>query len=129
MNDEEAQKYSGIMGLMEGTTEMIGIENLSKAGKGIKTLVKDTGKEAVKQGTKEITKSGIKTVLKNYGIGIADNIMQEAIIDPIQELTAQTIAGKDKAQCQKGWICVPSQPIILRRWKSFVAFLPWLMVM
>lgn len=98
MNDEEAQKYSGIMGLMEGTTEMIGIENLSKAGKGIKTLVKDTGKEAVKQGTKEITKSGIKTVLKNYGIGIADNIMQEAIIDPIQELTAQTIAGKDKAQ-------------------------------
>ena len=98
MNDEEAQKYSGIMGLMEGTTEMIGIENLSKAGKGIKTLVKDTGKETVKQGTKEITKSGIKTVLKNYGIGIADNIMQEAIIDPIQELTAQTIAGKDKAQ-------------------------------
>lgn len=98
MNDEEAQKYSGIMGLMEGTTEMIGIENLSKAGKGIKTLVKGTGKEAVKQGTKEITKSGIKTVLKNYGIGIADNIMQEAIIDPIQELTAQTIAGKDKAQ-------------------------------
>ena len=98
MNDEEAQKYSGIMGLMEGTTEMIGIENLSKAGKGIKTLVKGTGKEAVKQGTKEITKSGIKTVLKNYGIGIADNIIQEAIIDPIQELTAQTIAGKDKAQ-------------------------------
>lgn len=98
MNDEEAQKYSGIMGLMEGATEMIGIENLSKAGKEIKTLVKGTGKEAVKQGTKEITKSGIKTVLKNYGIGIADNIMQEAIIDPIQELTAQTIAGKDKAQ-------------------------------
>lgn len=98
MNDEEAQKYSGIMGLMEGTTEMIGIENLSEAGKGIKTLVKGTGKETVKQGTKEITKSGIKTVLKNYGIGIADNIMQESIIDPIQELTAQTIAGKDKAQ-------------------------------
>ena len=98
MNDEEAQKYSGIMGLMEGATEMIGIKNLSKAGKGIKTLVKGTGKEAVKQGTKEITKSGIKTVLKEYGIGIADNIMQEAIIDPIQELTAQTVAGKDKAQ-------------------------------
>ena len=98
MNDEEAQKYSGIMGLMEGTTEMIGIENLSKAGKGVKALIKGTGKEAVKEGTKEITKSGIKTVLKNYGISIADNIMQEAIIDPIQELTAQTIAGKDKAQ-------------------------------
>ncbi len=98
MDDNEARKYSTIMGAMEGATEQIGIENLSKAGKGIKTLVKGTGKEAVKQGTKEITKSGIKTVLKNYGIGIADNIMQEAIIDPIQELTAQTIAGKDKAQ-------------------------------
>ena len=98
MDDNEARKYSTIMGAMEGATEQIGIENLSKAGKGIKTLVKGTGKEAVKQGTKEITKSGIKTVLKNYGIGIVDNIMQEAIIDPIQELTAQTIAGKDKAQ-------------------------------
>lgn len=94
MNDDEAQKYSGIMGLMEGATEMIGIENLSKAGKGIKALVKET----TKQGTKEITKNSLKSVLKNYGIGIADNIMQEAIIDPIQELTAQTIAGKDKAQ-------------------------------
>lgn len=98
MNDEEAQKYSGIMGLMEGATEMIGIENLSKAGKGVKALVKGTGKEIVKEGTKELTKSSMKTVLKNYGIGIADNIIQEAIIDPIQELTAQTVAGKDKAQ-------------------------------
>ena len=98
MNDEEAQKYSGIMGLMEGASEMIGIENLSKAGKGVKALVKGTGKEVVKEGTKEITKSSMKTVLKNYGIGIADNIIQEAIIDPIQELTAQTVAGKDKAQ-------------------------------
>lgn len=98
MNDEEAQKYSGIMGLMEGASEMIGIENLSKAGKGVKALVKGTGKEVVKEGTKEITKSSMKTVLKNYGIGIADNIIQEAIIDPIQELTAQTVAGKDKAE-------------------------------
>lgn len=98
MNDEEAQKYSGIMGLMEGASEMIGIENLSKAGKGVKALVKGTGKEIVKEGTKELTKSSMKTVLKNYGIGIADNIIQEAIIDPIQELTAQTVAGKDKAQ-------------------------------
>ena len=98
MNDEEAQKYSGIMGLMEGATEMIGIENLAKAGKGVKALVKGTGKEVVKEGTKELTKSSMKTVLKNYGIGIADNIIQEAIVDPIQELTAQTVAGKDKAQ-------------------------------
>lgn len=98
MNDDEARKYSTIMGAIEGATEQIGIENLSKAGKGIKALVKGTGKETIKQGAKEITQSSLKTVLKDYGIGIADNIMQEAIIDPIQELTAQTIAGKDKAQ-------------------------------
>ena len=98
MNDDEARKYSTIMGAMEGATEQIGIENLSKAGKGIKALVKGTGKETIKQGAKEITQSSLKTVLKDYGISIADNIMQEAIIDPIQELTAQTIAGKDKAQ-------------------------------
>lgn len=98
MNDDEARKYSTIMGAMEGATEQIGIENLSKAGKGIKALVKGTGKETIKQGAKEITQSSLKTVLKDYGISIADNIMQETIIDPIQELTAQTIAGKDKAQ-------------------------------
>lgn len=98
MDDNEARKYSAIMGAMEGMTEQIGIENLSKAGKGVKALVKGTGKEVVKEGTKELTKSSMKTVLKNYGIGIADNIIQEAIIDPIQELTAQTVAGKDKAQ-------------------------------
>lgn len=98
MDDNEARKYSTIMGAMEGATEQIGIENFSKARKGVKALVKGTGKEVVKEGTKEITKSSMKTVLKNYGIGIADNIIQEAIIDPIQELTAQTVAGKDKAQ-------------------------------
>lgn len=98
MDDNEARKYSTIMGAMEGATEQIGIENISKAGKGIKALVKGTGKETFKQSTKEITKSSIKSVLKDYGIGIADNVIQEAIIDPIQELTAQTIAGKDKAQ-------------------------------
>lgn len=98
MNETDANIYSDIMGMMEGVTEQIGIEKLQKAGKGVKALVKGTGKETLKQGTKEITKSSIKSVLKDYGIGIADNVMQEAIIDPIQELTAQTIAGKDKAQ-------------------------------
>ena len=94
MNEEEATTYSGIMGLMEGATEMIGIENFSKAGKGVKALVKGAGKE----GTEQITKTTLKSVLKDYGIGIADNVIQEALIDPIQELTAQTVAGKDKAQ-------------------------------
>lgn len=98
MNADEATIYSGIMGLMEGATEQIGIKNLSKAGKGIKTLIKGTGKEVIKEGTEQITKTTLKSVLKDYGIGIADNVIQEALIDPIQELTAQTVAGKDKAQ-------------------------------
>ena len=98
MSDSEARKYSTIMGAMEGATEQIGIGNLSKAGKGVKALVKGTGKEAIKEGTEQITKTTLKSVLKDYGIGIADNVIQEALIDPIQELTAQTVAGKDKAQ-------------------------------
>ena len=98
MNDEEAKTYSGIMGLMEGATEMIGINNLSKAGKGLKELVKGTGKEVAKETAEKLSKSTVKEVLKDYGIGIADNMIQEALIDPIQEFTAQTVAGKDKAQ-------------------------------
>lgn len=98
MSDEEAKTYSGIMGLMEGATEMIGINNLSKAGKGLKELVKGTGKEVAKETAEKVSKSTVKEVLKDYGIGIADNMIQEALIDPIQEFTAQTVAGKDKAQ-------------------------------
>lgn len=98
MNDEEAKTYSGIMGLMEGATEMIGINNLSKAGKGLKELVKGTGKEVAKETAEKVSKATVKEVLKDYGIGIADNMIQEALIDPIQEFTAQTVAGKDKAQ-------------------------------
>lgn len=97
MKDEEADTYSGMMGLIEGATEMIGVKNLSKAGKGVKELITGSGKTFVKEGSKQATEHSLKTILKDYGIGIADNVMQEALIDPIQELTAQTVAGKDKA--------------------------------
>ena len=98
MNEEEANTYSGIMGLMEGTTEMIGIGNIQKAGKTLKTAIKGMGKEALKSATKGATKRGLKSALRSYGIGIADNVIQEALIDPIQEFTAEVVAGKDKAQ-------------------------------
>lgn len=102
MSDSEARKYSTIMGAMEGATEQIGIGNIQKAGKGTKALISGAGKEefkkALKGETEQITKTTLKSVLKDYGIGIADNVIQEALIDPIQELTAQTVAGKDKAQ-------------------------------
>lgn len=98
MNEEEANTYSGIMGLMEGATEMIGIGNIQKAGKTLKTAIKGMGKEALKSATKGATKRGLKSALRSYGIGIADNVIQEALIDPIQEFTAEVVAGKDKAQ-------------------------------
>lgn len=93
MDDNQSFKYGTIMGGIEGLTEELGIENFKKAGKVAKSLIGGGTKTAIK----EVSKQGIKEALKDYGIGIADNVMQEAIIEPIQELTAQTIGGKDKA--------------------------------
>ena len=105
MSDEEAKTYSGIMGLMEGATEMIGINNLSKAGKGLKELVKGTGKEVAKETAEKVSKSTVKEVLKDYGIGIADNMIQEALIDPIDEVVSYSVSGKTKHDYSKveGW--------------------------
>ena len=105
MTDEEANMYSGIMGLVEGGTEMIGVKNLSKAGKGIKTLVKGTGKEVAKETTEQVSKSVLKNALKDYGIGIADNVIQEALIDPIDEVVSYGVSGKTKYDYStvEGW--------------------------
>lgn len=97
MSRKEAIKYGKIMGAMEGATEAISVGTLSKAGKGLKALIKGSGKEIIKGGTEEIAKNSLKNVLKDYGIGIAENAIQEAIIEPIQEVTAGQIGGKDKA--------------------------------
>lgn len=97
MNDNEALKYGTTMGAVEGATELIGLKQFSKAGKTIKTLIKGTGKEVLEEGLEQTSKATLKSALKDYGIGIADNIMQESIIEPIQELTSQVVAGKDKA--------------------------------
>lgn len=98
MNEIDASNYASIMSVMEGATEMVGLNSLKNAGKTMKGLVKGTGKIVGKEISKETTKTLVKKALKEYGVGIADNMIQEAIIDPIQELTVQTIAGKDKAQ-------------------------------
>lgn len=94
MTQEEATTYGAIMGLVEGGTELIGLQNFSKAGKAVKTLITGAGKEVVEQSSKSL----VKEALKNYAIGMADNAIQEAIIGPIQEFTAGAIGGKDKAQ-------------------------------
>ena len=101
MDDKQALVYSSVLGGLEAATEEVGIRNFEKAGAGIKALISGTGKEGVKSAIegiaqKEITTS-VKDVLKNYGIGIADNFVQEAIMDPLQEISATAVAGKEKA--------------------------------
>ena len=97
MNDREAVLYASIMGAAEGATEQIGLSNIKKAGQTIKGLFSGTAKQGLKQLGKEEIKSGVKAVLKDYGISIADNFIQEALIVPIQEFTAQVVSGEDKA--------------------------------
>lgn len=97
MTNKQAENYAGIMGLMEGATEEISFGNFSKAGKTAKALITGTGKEVAKEGIEEIGKASIKKALKEYGVGIADNVMQEALIEPIQETVASSVGGKDKA--------------------------------
>ena len=97
MSRQEAIKYGKIMGAMEGATEAISWGNISKAGQGLKTIIKGTGKTAIKETAEAVTKTSIKSVLKDYGIGIAENAVQEAIIEPIQEVVAGRIGGQDKA--------------------------------
>ena len=94
MTQDDALLYGTIMGAMEGATEQIGLNQFKKAGQGIKALISGTGKEGLKKLAKQETINSLKDVLKNYGIGIADNFIQEAVIDPIQEATADLVDDK-----------------------------------
>ena len=101
MNDKQSIMYSTVMGGLEAITEEVGLRNFQKAGGAIKALASGTGKEGVKKAIQEVAskeiETSVKDVLKNYGIGIADNFVQEAIMDPLQEILATAIAGKNKA--------------------------------
>lgn len=97
MTDEQAFSYGTMMGIMEGITEGVTVDNFKKAGTAINSIIKETGKEAAKKGTEQLAKTSIKQVLKDYGIGIADNAIQEAIMEPIQETVAGAIGGKEKS--------------------------------
>lgn len=97
MTDEQAFFYGTMMGIMEGITEGVTVGNFKKAGTAINSIIKETGKEAAKKGTEQLAKTSIKQVLKDYGIGIADNAIQEAIMEPIQETVAGAIGGKEKS--------------------------------
>lgn len=101
MNERQALVYSSVLGGLEAATEEVGIRNFEKAGAGVKALLSGAGKEGAKTAVENIAKkeiaTSVKDVLKNYGIGIADNFIQEAIMDPLQEISATAVAGKEKA--------------------------------
>ena len=86
MTDQEALTYSGIMGAMESVTEKIGGDLTENVGKAV---LKNSGKGTIKQTGKE--------VLKAYGLDIAENFIEEAVMEPIQEVVAQKVGGDDKA--------------------------------
>lgn len=77
MTKEEARAYGKLMGWFEGATEMIGIDKLLSSGKSLSIGM-------------------FKQALKDYGINMVDNAIQEAVIDPIDELVAGGISGKTK---------------------------------
>lgn len=101
MNERQALVYSSVLGGLEAATEEVGIRNFEKAGAGVKALLSGAGKEGAKTAVENIAKkeivTSVKDVLKNYGIGIADNFIQEAIMNPLQEISATAVAGKEKA--------------------------------
>lgn len=88
MNDEQASNYSQIMGIAEGLTEQIGVGKLVKGGKGI-------------------AKGTVKEAFKDFGIGVADNFIQEAVIEPISEGVTKATAGdkylKNDYKTVEGW--------------------------
>ena len=86
MTKEEARAYGSIMGWAEGATEMVGIDKFLSAGKSLR-------------------KRAFKEALKDYGLNMADNAIQEAIIDPIDELTAYVTSGNTKYDysTKEGW--------------------------
>lgn len=73
--DDQAYKYGIALGTAEGLTEMIGVGHLLKGGK-------------------EIGKGAIKEAFKHYGVNIADNFIQEAMMEPIQEGANELILGE-----------------------------------
>lgn len=84
MSDDEASKYASIMATLESATEMIGAK-----------LTKNVGKSLIK--------GNIKSAFANYGLDIGENFLEEAIMEPLGEVTAQITAGKEKADWKDIW--------------------------
>jgi hypothetical protein len=74
-SDLQALTVGTAKGLAEGATEMIGI------GKVIK-------------GTKALAKGSTKAAIKDFGINIVNNALQEASMEPLSETIDQSVLGK-----------------------------------
>ena len=89
MNEEDAKLYAGIMGSMEGATEaFLSGQNI----KGFKSILE--GQTA-------------KDTLKAFGIEITENFIQEAVMEPLSELTTKITGGnqylKNDYRTVDGW--------------------------
>ena len=77
MNEQQAFKYGTVMGALEGASEsVITGQQLSKVKKAF------TGKEISKK------------LLNSYGFNIFENAVQEAVMEPAQEITAGIVGDK-----------------------------------
>ena len=80
MDEEEAFTYATIMGILEGGTESVISANMLSRTKKIFTGVGISDK-----------------VLNSFGVSSAENFLQEAIMEPLQELTATIVVGEESA--------------------------------
>lgn len=78
MSDEEASKYAAIMATLESASEFIGAGLTKKVGK-------------------ELLKGNVKSALTTYGLDIGENFLEEAIMEPLSEVTTTVVAGEEKA--------------------------------
>ncbi len=92
MDKKQAITYSTVMAGFEAITEELTYTNFSNAGKGIKTIL-GIGQDVAENITKKGATNLIKDVFKDYGLGIAENFIQEAVIEPLQEMSSQVISG------------------------------------
>jgi hypothetical protein len=80
MSPYEAKTYGTIMGFLEGLSEEV------ITGQQANRILHSFGKRGISTG-----------VLNSTGFNILENVVQEAIMEPAQELTAELVGGKDKA--------------------------------
>lgn len=86
MNDDEAITYATIMGALEGGSEaVVSGKMLSRVNKVF------TGKELS------------DAFLDSLGVEITENFAQEFAIEPLSELTAEVVGGKDAANWDEVW--------------------------